>query len=137
MPFERLLAIQDLLRQNELIPFAMSGHCNLMDPERIPDFEKNIRLAAFFGVSISFPPSGRRIWPTGRGGRRRGGSPRRVADSDAGGKQPDSRAGNARARNMAREKAGAYCPQNRKRPREAELRYGKRDFYGGVNPCRI
>ena len=49
MPFERLLAIQDLLRQNELIPFAMSGHCNLMDPERIPDFEKNIRLAAFFG----------------------------------------------------------------------------------------
>ncbi|MFR8176583.1 MAG: TIM barrel protein [Christensenellales bacterium] len=27
----------------------MSGHCNLMDPERIPDFEKNIRLAAFFG----------------------------------------------------------------------------------------
>lgn len=49
MPFERLLEIQDLLRRNELIPFAMSGHCNLMDPERIPDFEKNIRLAAFFG----------------------------------------------------------------------------------------
>ena len=49
MSFERLLAIQDLLRQNELIPFSMSGHCNLMDPERIPDFEKNIRLAAFFG----------------------------------------------------------------------------------------
>ena len=49
MPFERLLEIQDLLRRNELIPFSMSGHCNLMDPERIPDFEKNIRLAAFFG----------------------------------------------------------------------------------------
>ena len=49
MPFERLLAIQNLLRQNELTPFSMSGHCNLMDPERIPDFEKNIRLAAFFG----------------------------------------------------------------------------------------
>ena len=49
MSFERLLEIQDLLRRNELIPFSMSGHCNLMDPERIPDFEKNIRLAAFFG----------------------------------------------------------------------------------------
>ena len=23
---------------NELIPFSMSGHCNLMDPKRIPDF---------------------------------------------------------------------------------------------------
>ena len=49
MPFERLLEIQDLLRRNELIPFSMSGHCNLMDPERIPDFEMNIRLSAFFG----------------------------------------------------------------------------------------
>lgn len=63
MPFERLLAIQDLLRRNELIPFSMSGHCNLMDPERIPDFEKNIRLAAFLAVSISFRRSAKRIWP--------------------------------------------------------------------------
>ena len=49
MPFERLLAIQDELKAAQLRPFAMSGHCNLMDPERIPDFVKNIRLAAFFG----------------------------------------------------------------------------------------
>ena len=49
MPFERLLAIQDELEAAQLRPFAMSGHCNLMDPERIPDFVKNIRLAAFFG----------------------------------------------------------------------------------------
>lgn len=49
MPFERLLAIRDALEAAELRPFSMSGHCNLMDPERIPDFVKNIRLAAFFG----------------------------------------------------------------------------------------
>ena len=30
-----MLEIQDLLRRNELIPFSMSGHCNLMDPERL------------------------------------------------------------------------------------------------------
>lgn len=49
MPFERLLAIQDSLQKAGLKPFSMSGHCNLMDPERIPDFVKNMRLAAFFG----------------------------------------------------------------------------------------
>ena len=49
MPFERLLAIRDELEAAQIRPFAMSGHCNLMDPERIPDFVKNIRLAAFFG----------------------------------------------------------------------------------------
>ncbi len=64
MPFERLLAIQDLLRQNELIPFAMSGHCNLMDPERIPILRRTFGWRRFSGVSISFHPSGRRIWPT-------------------------------------------------------------------------
>ena len=49
MPFERLLEIRDELEAAQLCPFAMSGHCNLMDPDRIPDFVKNIRLAAFFG----------------------------------------------------------------------------------------
>ena len=47
--FERLLEVKDLLDEAGLIPFAMSGHCNLMDTERIGDFIKNIRLAAFFG----------------------------------------------------------------------------------------
>ena len=47
--FERLLAVKDMLDEAGLIPFAMSGHCNLMDTERIGDFIKNIRLAAFFG----------------------------------------------------------------------------------------
>ncbi len=49
MSFERLLEIQDELKEAGLEPFSMSGHCNLMDPARIPDFVKNMRLAAFFG----------------------------------------------------------------------------------------
>lgn len=47
--FARLLEVQDLLEQNGLIPFAMSGHTNLMDTDRIGDFVNNIRLAHFFG----------------------------------------------------------------------------------------
>ena len=47
--FERLLHVQDLLKESGLIPFAMSGHTNLMDTERIGDFVNNIRLAHFFG----------------------------------------------------------------------------------------
>ena len=49
--FERLLEVKDRLDEAGLIPFAMSGHCNLMDTERIGDFVKNIRLAAFFGCT--------------------------------------------------------------------------------------
>lgn len=48
--FERLLQVKDLLDEAGLIPFAMSGHTNLMDTQRIPDFVKNIRLAHFFGA---------------------------------------------------------------------------------------
>ena len=47
--FERLLEVKDLLDEAGLIPFAMSGHTNLMDPARIGDFVNNIRLAHFFG----------------------------------------------------------------------------------------
>lgn len=47
--FARLLEVQDLLEQNYLIPFAMSGHTNLMAPARIDDFVNNIRMAHFFG----------------------------------------------------------------------------------------
>ncbi len=49
--FEHLLAVKDKLDAAGLIPFSMSGHCNLMDTERIGDFIKNIRLAAFFGCN--------------------------------------------------------------------------------------
>lgn len=47
--FARLWSVKDRLKEKGLVPFAMSGHCNLMDPARIPDFIANIRLAAFFG----------------------------------------------------------------------------------------
>ena len=49
--FARLLEVQRLLESYDLIPFAMSGHTNLMDPEREQDFRNNICLAKFFGVS--------------------------------------------------------------------------------------
>ena len=49
MTFERLDEIREKLKGADLVPFAMSGHCNLMDPERTHDFIENIRLAAFFG----------------------------------------------------------------------------------------
>ena len=48
MSFEYLCSVKDRLNEADLVPFAMSGHCNLMDRERIGDFLANIRLAAFF-----------------------------------------------------------------------------------------
>ncbi len=48
--FERLLQVKDLLDEAGLIPFAMSGHTNLMDTARIGDFVNNIRLAHFYGA---------------------------------------------------------------------------------------
>lgn len=47
--FKRALEVQDLLERYGLIPFAMSGHTNLMDTSRIGDFVDNMRLAHFFG----------------------------------------------------------------------------------------
>lgn len=50
--FEELVKIKDSLKKNDLIPFAMSGHCNLMDRERLEDFILNIKLAAFYGCDF-------------------------------------------------------------------------------------
>jgi L-ribulose-5-phosphate 3-epimerase len=47
--FSELVQIKDKLEAAGLIPLAMSGHCNLMDKERIGDFIMNMELAAFFG----------------------------------------------------------------------------------------
>lgn len=47
--FQQLLKVKDLLKKYDMAPFAMSGHCNLMDRGRMDDFIENIRLAAFFG----------------------------------------------------------------------------------------
>ncbi|MFV0350734.1 MAG: sugar phosphate isomerase/epimerase family protein [Oscillospiraceae bacterium] len=49
MSLNRLYEIKEKLDAAGLIPFAMSGHCNLMDTARIGDFIANMRLAAFFG----------------------------------------------------------------------------------------
>jgi len=50
MSFNELYAVKDKLKAAGLIPFSLSGHCNLMDEERIGDFIANIRLANFFGA---------------------------------------------------------------------------------------
>lgn len=47
--FERLCKVQDKLKELGLNAFSMSGHVNLMDAERLPDFIMNMRLAHFFG----------------------------------------------------------------------------------------
>lgn len=49
MSFAYLCSVKDKLKEAGLVPFSMSGHCNLMDRERIGDFIANIELAAFFG----------------------------------------------------------------------------------------
>lgn len=49
MSFAYLTSVRNKLKETGLAPFAMSGHCNLMDKERIGDFISNIELAAFFG----------------------------------------------------------------------------------------
>lgn len=47
-PFRQLLRVKDMLREYDMVPFSMSGHCSLMDEARMGDFIDNIRLAAFF-----------------------------------------------------------------------------------------
>ena len=47
--FEFLTSVKDRMEQLFLTPVALSGHCNLMDRERLQDFIMNIRLAGFFG----------------------------------------------------------------------------------------
>lgn len=51
MSLRSLWEIKDRLSDAGLLPFAMSGHCNLMDTQRIGDFIANMHLAAFFGCS--------------------------------------------------------------------------------------
>jgi len=48
MSLNQLWEIREKLQAANLIPFSMSGHTNLMDTERIPDFIANMRLANFF-----------------------------------------------------------------------------------------
>lgn len=49
--FAQLCAARDKMQALGLTPFALSGHTNLMDTARLPDFALNIQLAAFFGCT--------------------------------------------------------------------------------------
>ena len=51
MSFEYLCGIKSRLEAFGLEPIALSGHTNLMDPDRAGDFTDNIKLAAFFGCA--------------------------------------------------------------------------------------
>ena len=48
--FEQLLRVKDLMAEAGLEPIGMSGHVTLMDPAKLGDFVKNIRLAKFFDI---------------------------------------------------------------------------------------
>mgnify|MGYP000985131371 CR=1 FL=1 len=48
MPLVDLFEIKEKLKGKGLTSFSMSGHCNLMDRDRLNDFISNIKLAAFF-----------------------------------------------------------------------------------------
>ncbi len=50
MSFSGLVEIKAALKDHGLSVPAMSGHCNLMDKNRLHDFTDNIHLAAFFGA---------------------------------------------------------------------------------------
>jgi Sugar phosphate isomerases/epimerases len=51
MSYSYLWSVKDRLKRADITPFSMSGHTNLMDTERIPDFIANMRLANFFGCT--------------------------------------------------------------------------------------
>jgi sugar phosphate isomerase/epimerase len=49
MSFGYLCSVRGRIKDAGLVPFAMSGHTNLMDPGRAGDFLDIMQLAAFFG----------------------------------------------------------------------------------------
>jgi sugar phosphate isomerase/epimerase len=50
--------VKNLLKKYELIPIGLSGHCNLMDDERLKDFSANIELAAKLGCKFIVSSTG-------------------------------------------------------------------------------
>ena len=46
----QLRSVERLMEQLNLTCVALSGHCNLLDPERFHDFRKNMALARRFGA---------------------------------------------------------------------------------------
>ena len=64
--FEFLESVKDKMEELFLTPIALSGHCNLMDRERLQDFIMNIRLAGFFGCQYIVSSVGRHTWRIGQ-----------------------------------------------------------------------
>ena len=58
MPASRIAEIQALMKKLDLQCIALSGHCNLMEEERLADFEKNIDLAARLGCEYIVSSTG-------------------------------------------------------------------------------
>ena len=52
MEFKELQRIKDKITELGLEVVSMSGHCNLMDRNRLPDFVDNIHLAHFFNAKF-------------------------------------------------------------------------------------
>lgn len=49
MSLSYLATVKQRCADRGVTPIALSGHCNLMDENRIPDFVDNMRLAHYFG----------------------------------------------------------------------------------------
>lgn len=54
----RIAEIQALMKKLDLTCIALSGHCNLMEEDRLADFEKNIDLAALLGCEYIVSSTG-------------------------------------------------------------------------------
>jgi len=50
--------VRALLKKYDLTVMGLSGHCNLMDPERLQDFSANIELAAKLGCKFIISSTG-------------------------------------------------------------------------------
>ncbi len=58
LPEEELSRIQTKMKDLGLSCIAVSGHCNLTDPERLNDFRANMALAKRFGASYIISSTG-------------------------------------------------------------------------------
>lgn len=58
MSDEELKVVAEKLKAYGLTPVALSGHCNLMDKERLNDFLKNIQLAGRLGCEYIVTSTG-------------------------------------------------------------------------------
>lgn len=58
MSDEQLEDVKALMKEYDIIPISLSGHCNLMDEKRLGDFEKNIELARKLGCKYIITSTG-------------------------------------------------------------------------------